>query len=293
VTAVIRPMTVDDVEAVAAVVTAADEVADRAAGREPEQRTDEQRAHFRRGMRRFVERDGAGAFVAEDGGTVVGMAEAIRRGPFWGLSMLFVHPDRQSKGLGHRLLDATLTYAEGATVRMIMSSPDPRAMRRYALAGHAIHPAVDAEGTVDRTAIPTDLRGRDGTLDDLGLVAAVDEGLRGSRAEDVEWILTTGAGQLQVVDDPGGRGWALRLGNRIVALGATDDATATAVLWRALADTDADTKVSIWCLTAAQDWAVRVALAARLGVSGKGSGAMFVSGMAQLPGPWIPSGWYF
>ncbi|HVM19555.1 MAG TPA: GNAT family N-acetyltransferase [Egibacteraceae bacterium] len=290
-TVTIRSMTVDDVEAVAAVVTAADRAADREAGREPEEHSEEQRAHFRRGMRRFVERDGAGAFVAEDDGTVVGMAEAIRRGTFWGLSMLFVHPDQQSKGLGRQLLDATLTYAEGATVRMIMSSPDPRAMRRYALAGHAIHPAVDAEGTVDRSAIPGDLRGRTGDLADLDLVEAVDRTLRGSRAEDVEWIVASGGARLEIVDDAGGRGWAVHRDGRVFALGATDTDTASAVLWRALAETDG--KATIWCLTAAQDWAVRVTLAARMSVSGKGSGAMFIAGMPQPPGPWIPSGWYF
>ena len=51
-----------------------------------------------------------------------------------------------------------------------------------------------------------------------------------------------------------------------------------------------DHSIEQWCLTAGQDWAVRVAYDA--GLSVKPSGSLFASGM-QLPGPWIPSGWYF
>jgi GNAT superfamily N-acetyltransferase len=110
----VRPMTVGDVDAVGAVVHAADDDAERRAGREPEPITETQLENFRAGTRRFVEHDPSGAWVAEAGGAVVGIAESIRRGEFWGLSMLFVHPDWQEKQLGHRLLDAALGYAEGA-----------------------------------------------------------------------------------------------------------------------------------------------------------------------------------
>ena len=72
-------------------------------------------------------------------------------------------------------------------------------------------------------------------------------------------------------------------------LSATDNETAAAVFWRMLAGSGQH-KIQLWCLTAGQDWAVRVALDARLTV--KPSGPLFVSGM-QPPGPWIPSGWYF
>ncbi len=284
----IRPMTEVDVPGVMDVVEAADAATERAAGREPQVRSEADTADFRRGMSRFVARDPAGAWVAVDGDRVIGMAEAIRRADFWGLSMLFVHPDVQSQGIGLRLLEASLGYSDGATVRMIMSSPDPRALRRYSLAGHAIHPAVEVSGAVDRAAIPTGLPGRAGDATDLDLVAAVDEELRGSRAEDVGYLLDVGA-QLEIVDGAAGRGYAVHRGNRLRLLGATGEATAAVLLWRFLADSDAS--VDIWCLTAAQDWAVQVALAARLKlVTG---GALFIAGRPQPPGPWVPSGWYF
>lgn len=284
----IRPMSQGDIAGVTAVVDAANAAAERAAGREPSARTEEDSARFRSGMSRFVTRDPAGAWVAVDGDRVVGMAEAIRRGEFWGLSMLFAHPEAQNHGLGRRLLDVALSYADGAAVRMIMTSTDPRALRRYALAGHAIHPAVEASGPVDRTAIPSALPGRAGDAADLDLVAAVDAGLRGSRAEDVGYLHGLGA-RLEVIDGPASRGYAVHRHNRLLMLGATDEGTAAQLLWRFLAESDGT--VEIWCVTAAQNWAVQVALAARLSVVG--AGPLFLAGRPQPPGPWMPSGWYF
>jgi GNAT superfamily N-acetyltransferase len=284
----VRPMAIDDIDGVLAVVDAADAAAERAAGRTPEEHTDEQRAYFRTGMERFIERDGGGAWVAVAANMVVGMAEAVRRGPFWGLSMLFVHPERQSTGVGRRLLDASLKYAEGSDVRMIMTSQDPRALRRYSAAGLDIHPAVEANGTVDRAAIPTGLQGRPGDLADLDLVDEVDSGLRGSRAEDVEYLVKHGS-RLEVVDSGSGRGFAVHRNNRVSLLGATDETTAAHLVWRALAETEG--QAHIWCMTAGQDWAVRVALAARMSVVP--AGPLFVGGLDRPPGPWLPSGWYF
>ncbi len=284
----IRPMTVSDVDAVGAVVRAADEDAERRAGREPEPITDTQLEQFRAGTRRFVEHDPGGAWVAESGGAVVGIAESIRRGEFWGLSMLFVHPDQQSKQVGRRLLEAALDYARGAEIRMICTSRDSRALRRYSRAGLTIHPAVRAEGLVDPAAIPTELPGRAGGAADLGLVETVDKGLRVSRAEDVASLLEHGT-CLEVIDGAPGRGFALHRENRVMMLGASDEETASLLLWRVLAQ--ASGTVAIHQLTAGQDWAVRVALAAGLPVTA--DGPLFVSGLDSPPQCWIPSGWYF
>ncbi len=284
----IRRMTLGDVVGVSAVVEAAGEQLDRRAGHEPQPRTEEQREYFLGGLRRFVERDPEGAWVAADGARVVGMAAAIRRASFWGLSMLFVDPARQSQGVGHQLLDAALASASGAEVRMILSSSDPRALRRYSRAGLAIHPTVEARATIDRTAIPAGLSGRLGDAGDLDLVASVDAGLRGSRAEDVEYLLGAGS-MMQVIDRGGARGYVVHRGKRLLMLGATDDATACVLLWRFLAEAGAEAE--IWGLTAQQNWAVQVALAARLEVVS--FGGLFLSGREHPPGPWLPSGWYF
>jgi len=239
---------------------------------------------------RFVERDPDGAWVAvADDDEPLGVAESIRRGDFWGLSMLFVHPGFQSRGVGRQLLDATLGYASGARVRMIQSSTDPRAMRRYALAGLSMHPAAFVNGTPDRRAIPAGLAGRDGDKADLELVQEVELQLGRSRTEDVAFGLEDDRFRLEVVDEGvERRGWALWHPGRLFMLGATDEDTAGTLLWRYLASEEG--AVVIDGLTSHQDWAFLVAHAARLTL--RVGGAMFVEGM-PIPGPWIPSGWYF
>ena len=132
-----------------------------------------------------------GAWVAVSEGQVVGVAESVRRESFGGLSMLFVHPEFQSRGVGGRLLEAAVGYAAGAARRMIQSSPDPRAMRRYFLAGLAMHPTAEMGGQPDRRAIPT-LLDEMGNEADLELVAEVEVQLGRSLAEDVAFALPVG-----------------------------------------------------------------------------------------------------
>lgn len=285
----VRPMAVDDVEAAMAVVEATKAV-EAEAGLRPERPapSDAQVESTRLFHARFVQRDGPGAWVAVSEDQVVGMTESIRRGPFWGLSMLFVHPDFQSKGIGERLLQAGLGYAAGASQRMIESSPDPRALRRYFLAGLAMHPAAELGGHPDRRAIPPSLPGRGGDEDDLDLVASVETRLGRSRTEDVAFVLSDDRSHLDVVDRGPGRGWAVSRPDRLLMLGATDEQTAAVLLWRHLGSCEGETLV--YGLTAAQQWALAVAHEARLSV--RVTGAVFVDGMA-VPGPWIPSGWYF
>jgi GNAT superfamily N-acetyltransferase len=285
----LRPMALDDVEATMAVVEAADAALAEAGLLPPRTPpTDAQVEASRVGHSRFVQRDGPGAWVAVSEGRVVGVAESVRRESFWGLSMLFVHPEFQSRGVGGRLLEAALSYATGATERMIQSSPDPRAMRRYFLAGLAMHPTAEMGGQPDRRAIPTSLPGRDGEEEDLELVAEVETQLGRSRTEDVAFVLGGGRCRFDVVDGDPGRGWVLWREDRLVMLGATDEQTAAVLLWRFLAGSEG--QLQIHGLTAAQQWAFDVLHQARLAAQIRGS--LFVDGMA-IPAPWIASGWYF
>jgi GNAT superfamily N-acetyltransferase len=282
----LRLMTVDDVEEAMAVIDESQ------ASRDPDRprvapSSDEWQS-ARLAHARFVELDGPGAWVALSGNRIVGVAEAIRRGDFWGLSMLFVHPDFQSIGVGRRLLNEAMGYGADARVRMIQSSPDPRAIRRYALAGLAMYPTGELGGLPDRKAIPTHLGGRSGSADDLELVEKVEEGLQRSRADDVAFTLRSPANHLEVVDQGAQRGWVLWNPSRLIMLGATDKETATTLMWRYIAEIDGEAVAN--GLTAEQNWAFDVAHAAHLTV--RVSGAMFIDGMA-VPGPWIPSGWHF
>jgi GNAT superfamily N-acetyltransferase len=286
---VLRPMVLDDVEPAMAVVEAADAVLAETGQLPPRTPPSDARLEASRlGHARFVQRDGPGAWVAVSEGRVVGVAESVRRESFWGLSMLFVHPEFQSRGVGGQLLKAALGYAAGATQRMIQSSPDPRAMRRYFLAGLAMHPTAEMGGQPDRRAIPPSLPGREGHEGDLELVASVETQLGRSRTEDVAFALSDGRSRIDVVESNPGRGWMLWHPDRVVMLGATDEQTAAVLLWRFLAASEG--QLLIDGLTAAQQWAFDVLHQARLSAQIRGS--LFVDGMA-VPVPWIPSGWYF
>lgn len=282
-------MTAEDAEAAADVFREAFADADERAGRTADVLEPEQVERLVRGLRRFPETDPDGCWVATEGEALLGFSAAVRRGSLWGLALLFVRPEAQSKRVGHQLIDLALRTAEGAEVGMIMSSEDPRAIRRYAFAGFGLHPAVKATGSVDRAALPGGLRVRDGSWDDLDLVDAVDLGLRGSsRAPDVAFCLEQGD-RLIVIDAGGEPGFAVHRGAGPSMLGASSAVAAGELLWAVLAEADREVQTYGW--TSAQGWALEVALAARLRIAP--TGPLFVRGLDQPPGPWLPNGWYF
>jgi hypothetical protein len=160
-------------------------------------------------------------------------------------------------------------------------------MRRYAQVGLAMHPTAEISGSPDRKSLPGGLPGRNGDANDLELVASVEAALGRSRTEDVAFGLEVG-NQLDVVEKDGRRGWVLWQSGRLFMLGATDEETAATLLWRYIGQSGDN--VVVFGLTAAQNWAFDVAHQARLSL--RVDGAMFVAGMV-IPGPWMPSGWFF
>src|SRR5688572_12518311 len=100
----------------------------------------EQRSWVERRLRHLQATDPDGAWVAEAGGEIAGIALALVRDGIWGLSLLAVHPDRQAQGTGSALLEAALRTREGCRGALIASSADPRGMRAYARAGFDLHP---------------------------------------------------------------------------------------------------------------------------------------------------------
>ena len=86
--------------------------------------------------------DPGGAWVAERRGEVVGASLGIVREGVWGLSLLVVRPDAQSSGAGRELLDRAYEYGDGARGRIVLASPDARALRSYARLGLALHPVA-------------------------------------------------------------------------------------------------------------------------------------------------------
>ena len=231
--------------------------------------------------------DPEGAWVAVDGDAVVGLALSLRRGPMWFLSLLAVATGLQARGVGKSLLDAALRTADDARAAWILATVDPKALRRYALAGFALHPSYTAKGDLDRALIPADLGVRDGDwARDGQLVEEVVTSLRGAAyGPDLDFMARTS--ELVVADVGPDRGFAVLRRGSIASLGATSPSVAQQLLWSALARAGKP-EVSVEWLTGSQQWAIDVALAARLPLVA-GSSVCVRSALGPLT-PYLPGG---
>lgn len=242
-----------------------------------------------RGIPRMVhlcETDPGGAWVAVgDDGAVAGAALALLREGIWGLSLLIVRGGLRSRGVGRRLLEAALTHADGARGALVLSSTDPRAMRRYARAGFALRPCVAAGGIVARDRLQPAPGVRPGTLGDVPATGAVSRFVRGASHErDLPVMLAHPERELLV----GERGFAVHEEGSPKLLAALDEAAARALLWACLAASPPGGTVNVGCVTAGQDWAVDVVLEAGLALSP--DGPLFVRGEVGPLRPYLPSG---
>jgi GNAT superfamily N-acetyltransferase len=242
---------------------------------------------WRRGIariRHLLERDPAGAWVADDGGAVRGVSMALVREDVWGLSLLAVEPGVQGTGIGGRLLEHALVTAEGTRGQIILSSLDPRAMRSYAGAGFALRPAVCAFGAVRRAAIPEELGVRPGGNGDLELAAEVDRRQRGgAHGPDLEALRAAGY-ELLVLP---GEGYAFHREGSPALLAAAGADAGRALLWAVLAASAPGREVGVMFLTEDQGWAIDVALAAGLDL--EPCGPTFVRGELGPLSPYLPN----
>jgi predicted N-acetyltransferase YhbS len=229
--------------------------------------------------------DPEGSWVAEAAGEVVGVAFALVREQLWFLSLLAVAAHVQAQGVGGRLLEAALQTAEGVPTGLIMSTSDPKALRRYGRAGFALLPGYDLSGAVDRALLPAVPGVREGDWDtDRDQVDDLGRRLRGAAyGPDLDASKETGA-RLLVADD----GFAVLDRGRLKVLGAGDPGTAQALLWAALAETTDD--VEVWAVTGAQQWALEVALQARLTI--RPGSSLCTRGPLGPMTPYLPSGTY-
>lgn len=291
--ATIRPMETRDLEGVAEQLFATKAEAERRHGRTMEPAAEDRRRTDSR-LQYQLSTDPEGCWVADAGaGEIVGHTIALRRGHIWGLSMLHIHPQWQSKGLGRRLLAVALSYARDADAGIITSSADPRAMRLYATSGFALRPAVEATGKVHRPALRATPSVRDGRPDDLELTVVVDEAIRGAAhgdgGADIAALVRAG-GRLSVLDDSTGQGYVVVRDDALLLLAATTPAAAQELLWHGLASLDEGKEACIGGLTGAQQWAIEVVYAASLTV--KPDGPVLTRGRLGPMTPYLPSGAY-
>jgi GNAT superfamily N-acetyltransferase len=293
---VIRPLTEDDIEAAWTVAQASLARMSEAfgpSGLPPSSSapSPERRVQGYARVKHLYMHDPGGAWVAVAPGAgiggrdeVVGTGLACRRGGLWFLSLLAVDTSRQAIGVGRRLLDATLAYGAGASSAWILSSSDPKALRRYQSAGFDLHPGYAAVGEVDRTAIPARLGVRPGDWDRDGeLVDEIVTSLRGAPyGPDLE-LFQALERALVIID---GLGYAILKPSGVVSLGARSREAATRLLWAALAA--ANETINLEWLFAGQQWAIDVAVRGRLGLYAGPSSCL--RDVAAPMTPFIPSG---
>jgi GNAT superfamily N-acetyltransferase len=235
----------------------------------------------------LIRTDPGGSWVAEAGGLVVGAALGLVREGVWGLSLLVVHPAHQEAGLGGALLDAALAHGRDCRGWIILASSDPRALRLYASRGFDLRPAVGAVGVPEKGALPDPGEVRRGTDDDHELCDRVSRAVRGAaHGSDIAALRATN-GTLLV--DPG-RGFVVHRSGTPKLLAALDSDSAARLASAALRAAPEGAEVDFQPLTAGQDWAVRVALAARLRL--RPWGPVFIRGELGPLAPYIPSGSY-
>jgi len=234
--------------------------------------------------------DPGGNFVAVDGdGAIVGLSMALVREGVWVLSQLAVLPALQGRQVGRRLIDAALTYGDGVRGRLIASSTDPRAMRRYRRAGLDLLPCVSADGALRAAAIATGLRSRPASLPaDQGLCDRVSRHVRrAAHGSDVAALLDSHGDVLLVHDDGG---WAVARDGSPILLAAVDEAVARDLLWSVFASGARGATVHVGNITATQQWAIDVCLEAGLALSP--DGPLFAGGELGPLSPYLPSGIY-
>ena len=232
--------------------------------------------------------DPEGCWVAERDGEIVALALSLVRDDVWGLSLFAVKPGLQGQGIGRRTLEPALAYAQGRRGAIILSSTDPRAMRRYFRAGFRVRPCLATAGPINRSRLPAGLRSRPGRLDaDRDLLDAASRHVRGAaHGPDHEAIAAAG-GQLLVLDD---RGFAYHREGSPVLLAARDDEAAADLLWSCLAEGPPGAPVHVDFITEHNDWAIAVSLDAGLALSP--DGPVYVRGETGPLAPYLPSGAY-
>jgi GNAT superfamily N-acetyltransferase len=275
----IRPMREDEADAVFALAVTTFDALARAEGIAPPPAPAS--ADVRPRHANLVRSDAAGCWVAEEDGRLVGCAIAILREGIWGLSLLIVHPERQSNGLGRQLLERAHAYGDGARGRIILSSTDSRALRSYARLGLAPQPCLKASGAA-RVTVPDGVR--EGSEADFPLLDAISRHVRGAAHQpDLRTYREMDATILIAAE----RAYAVLAHGQLRLLAGFDEAAAQDALRAALARSEGEPSVD-W-LSERQAWAIPVCLDAGLRLQ-SGTGAVWTSGEVGPFTPYLPSG---
>jgi hypothetical protein len=200
--------------------------------------------------------------------------------------MLAVVPSAQGTGVGRALLERAGGHGASAVRALLCASTDPRAVATYRLAGFRVHPAMRLAGVVDRARLTPTRWVRDAGPDAADFADGVAWVVRGAPHGPDHRVLAA-ENQLLVAETPTGRGYCYLRAGEVRLVAATDPPTARELLWEALARQAPGARVEVDDVTAEQQWALDVAVAAGLHILN--SGFVCARGL-RPPAPYIPSG---
>ena len=211
----------------------------------------------------------ASSVVLDEAGEVIGATIVIERGPLIVLSLAIVREDWQSRGVGRALLERFPARRPGRN-RVIMSSPDPKAMRRYAALGLSLRPTVSACGVLRPRAVVRPAHAVDTTP--LAGRTQLDAIAGGSLARAVPYgndvaMWDAQGDVLHLIDD---RAAVVRGGGVLRVAVARDAEAGRLALRAALAAVPSGTTVHLRHIREGQDWAIEEMLAADLALSPEG-----------------------
>jgi GNAT superfamily N-acetyltransferase len=232
--------------------------------------------------------DPNGSWVAGTDDQLAAVAVSVRRDDAWLLSTFAVRDGLRGQGLGRALLDAALAHGEGSPIGMISASSDVGAFRCYRSAGFTMHPQLRLAGRVDRRTLPAGLPAvREGTPADRELLDDLDRRRRGAAHGPDHEILAAHL-RLVVLTTPGGAGYAyLNDAGEPRLVCAADEGTATTLLWHVVATAPSADDYAIAHVTAANHWAIDLALAVRL--APETDGYLALRGL-EPPTPYLHNG---
>lgn len=256
----------------------------------PTRRTQVGGQRWRERTAHLLASDPQGCWVAERDAELVGVVVSFRRELMWLLASFAVAPHAQGNGVGTRLLERAVEYGSGCLRGMFNSSADPAALRRYRRAGFDLQPYCMATGTIDRARFPDDLTRilgsiRAGDAADRHLLDSLDRRTRGA-AHGPDHEVLAKQHPLIVCDRLDAQGYAyLGADGSPAVLAATDRRTATRLLWGCLATAQDGSQVRIDRISAANQWALDVALDAGLAIGQHGFLALR---RLTPPAPYLP-----
>jgi len=183
------------------------------------------------------------------------------------------------------LLDAALSYGRGCLRGLARLTSDPGSATAMRHAGFDLHPTMVLRGRVQPERMPRVNDVRAVPLDAETDVDSVDRQVRGAARglARPDWHPTT---ELLVRDTGTTLAYAYHHDGQPLTIAGTSREAASAALWAVLQRTGPQRTVEIGGLTAAQDWAVDVGLAAGLMPR---PGGYVATRHVRPPAPFLPA----